>query len=68
MLMSNQFIDRYFERILQCNNSLTRDEAIFAIYADIRQRMSWYQNHALSIFLHGYVKRYFCPLVLGIKC
>ena len=65
MSMTTHFIERYFERILMCNNYLAPDEAVSAIYADIMHRMSGYQNNALSIFLSGHVKKVFLPIGIG---
>ena len=60
--MSNHFIERYFERVLDCNKISQYFEAVSAVFTDMFARFTIQQYIAYDYFVGNNIKKLVIPL------
>jgi|TARA_B100000959_G_C14969457_1_gene619081 hypothetical protein len=65
MKFTKHFIDRYFERILQCKNSLNYSEAVSAVKSDIIEKQNNTQKYAFEYFIGNRIPEIKLPIGTG---
>jgi hypothetical protein len=62
MIMSNHFIERYFERVLDCNKISEYSEAVSGVFTDMFDRLSIHQYMAYEHFVGNNINELVLPL------
>jgi hypothetical protein len=62
MIMSNHFIERYFERVLDCNKISQYSEAVSAVFTDMFDRFLIHQYMAYEHFVVNNINELVLPL------
>lgn len=62
MKLTQHFIERYFERVLNCDCVLCEQDSVSLILSDIMDRFTVHQKNAYDFFVGGNIEKVFIPV------